>query len=271
MRGLLWLLKKYYYVLVFIFLEAIALVLLGKHNAYQQSYIVHANREISGRIYKRAEAAREYLHLRKTNELLAEENTRLRNELDRLSPVTADSSFLSIVPREYDHIQARVVNASWFKQFNYLTIDKGSKQGISRDMAVIGDEGIVGIVLESSANFSTVIPVINRDFRLSVKVKKNNFNGILQWEGRDHREAALNEIPFHAEISLGDTIVTSGYSAIFPQGIFVGTIKEFEIKEGNFYRIKVALGTNYQQLFHVNVIKNFSQEEQHELESKLDT
>ncbi|MCA1747601.1 MAG: rod shape-determining protein MreC, partial [Bacteroidales bacterium] len=143
------------------------------------------------------------------------------------------------------------------------------KHGIEGDMAVISEEGIVGIVLASSSNFSTVIPVINRDFRLSVKTKKDNLAGILRWEGGNHRQANLNEIPFHAEPEVGDTIVTSGYSAVFPEGLFVGTIKRFELRDANFYRIDVELGTDYQRLFHVNVIENFLQEEQLELESEI--
>ena len=136
-------------------------------------------------------------------------------------------------------------------------------------MAVISEEGIVGIVLASSRNFSTIIPVINRNFRLSVKTKKDNFAGILQWEGRNHRQANLNEIPYHAEPEIGDTVVTSGYSAIFPEGLLVGTIKQFDLKDGNFYRIDIELGTDFQRLFHVNIIHSRLREERLELESEL--
>jgi len=136
-------------------------------------------------------------------------------------------------------------------------------------MGVIGPQGIVGIVLESSDNYSTVIPVINRDFRLSVKISKNNFVGILSWEGMSHRVASLNEIPFHADVAIGDSIVTSGYSAVFPEGLFVGNVKEVEQQEGNFYIIRIQLGTDFQKLFHVNVINNFNREEQVELEASL--
>lgn len=153
------------------------------------------------------------------------------------------------------------------KQLNYLTINVGKKQGIFSDMAVISDEGIVGIVIESSANFATVIPVINRDFRLSVKTRKENFAGILQWNGRSHRTANLNEIPYHAQIQMGDTIVTSGYSAIFPEGLYVGTISSYELQEGNFYHIDVSLGTDFQRLFHVKIIRNDLRQEQIELET----
>ena len=269
MRGLLWLLNKYNYVLVFIFLEVLALLLLSNHNSYQHSVLVNLNREISGRIYERFEGGREYLHLKKNNEILVAENASLRNRIEQLTATFPDSIVIDSTIHPYNYTPARIVQSTHYKQLNYLTINKGSKQGVTTDMAVISEEGIVGIVLASSSNFSTVIPVINRNFRLSAKTKKENFTGILQWEGKDHRHASLNEIPYHARPEPGDTIVTSGYSAIFPEGLFVGTIKSLELTDGNFYQITVELGTDYQRLFHVNIISNYLQEEQLELESDL--
>ncbi len=267
MRGLLWLLRKYNYILVFIFLETVAIILLSNHNLYQHSILVNANREITGNLYESIEGAREYLNLRQNNEILVRENARLRNRLERLENSIPDSLSMDFTTGNYFYTPAKIVHSTHFKQFNYLTINKGRKQGVTRDMAVIGEEGIVGIVLESSANFATVLPVINRDFRLSAKIRKSDFTGILQWEGASHLVANLNEIPYHAEPAIGDTIVTSGYSAVFPEGLFVGTIREFALEEGNFYRIYVDLGTDFQRLFYVNVINNFYRKEQVELEN----
>ncbi|MDA3821640.1 MAG: rod shape-determining protein MreC [Bacteroidales bacterium] len=270
MRGLLWLLKKYNYILVFILLEIIALVLVSNHNLYQHSKLVNLNREISGRLYERIEGAREYLLLKNNNDILVRENAVLKNKLEQALAATPDTVQYLNSGTNYFYTPAHIVHSTHFKQFNYLTIDIGRKQGITSDMGVIGDNGIVGIVLESSANFSTIIPIINRDFRLSVKVKKSNFSGILQWEGDTHLEAELNEIPHHAKINIGDTIVTSGYSALFPENLLVGTIKDYSLLEGNFYDITIELATDYQRLFHVFVIKNFHQEEQRNIESTLD-
>ena len=167
----------------------------------------------------------------------------------------------------FDYVPSRIVHNSVYKQYNYITLDKGRKQGVFRDMGVISDRGLVGIVLESSNNFATVIPVINRDFRLSVKVKSNNYAGILQWEGDSPLFAMLTEIPFHVTLQEGDTILTIGYSSIFPEGIEVGTIESFAIDKGNFYDIKIRLSTDFQSLFHVNVIRNHRQEEQLNLEA----
>jgi rod shape-determining protein MreC len=270
MKGLRWLLKKYNHILIFVLLEVIALTLISNHHSYQHSVLVNAGREVTGTLFSVFEGGREYLNLKKSNEILVGENALLRNKLESLTARDPDSITINIYGGLYFYTPAHIVHSTHHKQFNYLTIDKGRKNGITRDMAVISEEGIVGIVLESSSNFSTIIPVINRNFRLSVKTKKNNYSGILQWEGVSHRYATLNEIPHHAEIEKGDTILTSGYSAIFPEGLFVGTVKEFGLQEGNFYTITVELGTDYQRLYHVNVINNFRQKEQLELEAQLE-
>jgi rod shape-determining protein MreC len=173
-----------------------------------------------------------------------------------------------IEPYQYYYIPSRVVHNSVYRQYNYLTLDKGKKEGVFGNMGVISDQGLVGIVYESSNNFSTVIPIINRDFRLSVKIKSNDYAGILQWGGESPLYAMLTEIPFHVDISEGDTIVTSGFSAIFPEGIRVGEIESFSLEQGNFYDIRIRLYNDFQRLYLVNIIKNYRQEEQLNLENQ---
>lgn len=268
MRSLLRLLNKYSYVLVFLLLETLAILLLNKHNFYQHSRLLNTNREVTGWIYDRVDGVREYISLKSNNEILVEENSKLRNKLVYQQILESDSTVV-IAPGTSFYTPARIVHSSVYRQYNYLTINKGRKQGITQDMAVISDAGIVGIVLESSPNFSTILPIINPDFRLSAKIRKSNFSGILSWDGSSPRHAVLNEIPYHADVQIGDTIVTSGFSAIFPEGLYVGTISEFTLQEGNFYNIHIDLGTNFSTLFHVNVIKNYLQEEQLELEESI--
>lgn len=268
MRTLLKLLDKYSYVLVFLILESFAIILLSNHNYYQHSRLLNTNREVTGYIFNKVDGAREYLSLRKTNEILVNENSNLRNRLSNPALNKTDLSEAEIHRLVY-YTPARIVHSTVHKQLNYLTINKGRKQGVMRDMAVISEEGIVGIVLESSPNFSTILPIINRDFRLSTKIRKNNFTGILLWDGDSPQQAVLNEIPYHADVQIGDTLVTSGFSVIFPEGLHVGTISDFTLQEGNFYNIHIQLGTNFNNLFYVNVIKNYLQEEQREIEEKL--
>ena len=216
------------------------------------------------------DGAREYFSLKEVNQQLANENLELRNRLNLISS-KLDTALVTKELRgeqQYFFVPSRVVHNSIYDQYNYLTLDKGRKQGVFRNMGVISDGGLVGIVLESSANFATVIPVINRDFKLSAKIKSSNYAGILQWEGDSPRSAVLTEIPFHVNLALGDTILTSGFSSIFPEGIEVGIIETFSLDKGNFYDIKISLFTDFQRLYHVNVIRNYRQEEQLNLENQ---
>jgi rod shape-determining protein MreC len=270
MRTLLKFLQKYSNFLLFLLLETFAIWFLVQGSNYQRSRIVGLNRQISGYLFSKVDGARAYLSLREANLELVEENVKLRNRIDRME-LLMDSAIVRSEfrdPYHFQYVPCRVVHNSVYKQYNYMTLDKGRKQGVFKDMGVISENGLVGIVLEASNNFATVIPVINRDFRLSVKLRSNNYAGILQWEGESPLFAVLNEIPFHVDLVLHDTIVTSGFSTIFPEGIDVGTIDSFSLDKGNFYEIRVRLSTDFQKLFNVNVIRNFKQDEQLNLEQQ---
>jgi rod shape-determining protein MreC len=270
MRTLLRFIQKYSNLLLFLLLEAIAIAFMVQGSSYQRSKLVGLNREITGYLFSKVDGAREYFSLKQVNSQLAEENLDLRNRLAILS-ARVDTTLVISGSREdvqYHYVPSRIVHNSVYKQYNFITLDKGKKDGVFKDMGVISEQGLVGIVLESSKNFATVIPILNRDFRLSVKIKSNNYAGILQWEGDSPLYAMLSEIPFHVNITEGDTILTSGFSSIFPEGIEVGRIESFVLEKGNFYDIRVKLSTDFQQLFHVNVIRNFRQEEQLNLEEQ---
>jgi rod shape-determining protein MreC len=268
MRTLLRFFLKYSNLLLFLLLEIIAITFMTKGSGYQRSKLMGLNRQVTGYIYSKVDGAREYFSLRELNERLTEENLELRNRLDLMSSRLDSASVISDIKGDYHYyyIQCNVVHNNVYRQYNYLTIDKGKKQGVFKNMGVISDQGLVGIVLESSASFATVIPVINRNFRLSAKIKSNNYAGILQWTGGSPQFAVLTEIPFHVELAVGDTILTSGFSSIFPEGIEVGTIKSFSLERGNFYDIQIELFTDFQSLYHVSVIRNYKQEEQLNLE-----
>ena len=133
-------------------------------------------------------------------------------------------------------------------------------------MAVAGPEGIVGIVYGASDHFATVIPVINRNFRVSARFKKNGFYGSLSWDGHSYRHAILNEIPLHAPVERGDSLVVTGYSSSFPAGIPVGVVDRIEQKDGSFYTIGVQLCTDFRKLHYVTVIKDLMKAEREKLE-----
>jgi rod shape-determining protein MreC len=270
MRTLLRFFQKYSNLLLFLLLEIVAIVLISQGSSYQRSKLIGFNRQLTGYIYSQVDGAKEYFSLKEANQQLSDENLKLRNKLDVITSQLDSATVISEIKggQRYFFIQSRIVHNSTYKQYNYLTLNKGKKQGVFRDMGVISKQGLVGIVLESSANFATVIPLINRDFRLSAKIKSNNYSGILHWDGISPRFAMLNEIPFHVELTAGDTIITSGFSSIFPEGIEVGKIESFTLEKGNFYDIRIELFTDFQQLYHVNVIRNYRQVEQLNLENQ---
>ena len=269
MRNLLRFIIRYHFFFLFLLLETVSVILIVQKNNYQRAQFINFSKSLQGSYYETFGGIREYLSIRQTNRDLYMENTLLRNRVDRLvryRETNYNGGYDSIPQRQFSYIPARVINNSVNKQFNFITLNKGSHHGIEPEMAVIAPNGVVGVVYATSGNYSMVIPMINRNFRLSAKILKNGYFGSLSWTGYGYQAAILEEIPFHVEIQTGDTIVTSGYSAIFPEGIKVGTIAEFEVREGNFYTISVDIAVDYKNLLYVNVIRNLLQEDQRELE-----
>ncbi len=277
MRNLLRFILKNSFVLLFLLYEGIAFLLIFQYNPFQHSRFMGLSRNVTAIVYNQMEGLRSYLYLKEENEDLLYENTRLRNKLAKKSDyfvIQSDTLGSDTIPIEkqdqFHYIPARVINNSTNKQFNYLTLNKGRLQGVAKDMGVISEKGVTGIVLDVSDNFATVIPVLNRNFRLSGKIKKNDYFGILEWDGQSTEYVSLREIPIHVDIQKGDTIVTSGFSAIFPEGIRVGFIDNYKIREGNFYEISVRLSTNFHTLYHLNIIKNVYFEEIINLEEEVE-
>jgi rod shape-determining protein MreC len=269
MRNLLRLIIRYHFFFLFLLLETVSVILIVQYNNYHRAQFVGFSKSLQGIYYETFGGIREYLSLRETNRDLYMENTLLRNRIDRLlrdREASPGSHPDSVPDRQFLHVPARIINSSVNKQFNFITLNKGSHHGIEPEMAVIAPDGVVGVVYATSGNYSTVIPMINRNFKLSAKILKNGYYGSLSWSGSGYRRAVLGDIPFHVEIEPGDTIVTSGYSAIFPEGILVGTIADFESSEGNFYTIGVDISVDYKNLLYVNVIRNLLREEQRQLE-----
>lgn len=273
MRNLIRFILNNHFFLLFILFEAVALFLVFQNNNYQRAFAFNLTRNISGKISSNIFSLRQYLYLSETNMALLEENRELRNSLLssyklRIADpgnVEFDSAWI----RQYNFMPASVIKNSVNKQYNFVNIDKGHAHGIGPDMAVISGTGVVGIVTGVSEHFSTIIPVLNIDLRLSSKLKNTNYFGSLHWDGKDPGMAILNEIPHHVTLNKGDTIVTSGFSAIFPEGIMVGIIDEFEIEGGNFYTVKVQLSTDFRKLNYVYVIEDLFRDELLELESTV--
>lgn len=272
MRNLFQFFIKYRVVFLFILLEAISFLFIFQYNNFHRAKLLNSSNRITGNILNQYNSTVEFLSLRKVNEELAEENARLLIEnkimTEQLATFETDSQ-LTKVDTLSQIISAKVINNSTNKYYNYITINKGRKEGVFPDMGLICPDGIVGIVVNSSDHFSTALSVLNSRWAINAKLIDTNYFGSLRWEGENPRTATLYEIPFHVNVNIGDTIVTSGYSSIFPEGLMIGVVSKIvEVKGDNFQELKVALSTNFSNLTYVNVVGDMLKEELKKLESE---
>jgi rod shape-determining protein MreC len=272
MRNLLSFIFKHHFLILFLIIESFSLFLLFSANPYQRVRFYNASHKVSGRFSTRIENIKDYVSLYHENRKLSEENARLYNQLrSSFSLVKADTSYDgdSLFPRKYLYQTARVINNSVNKQHNYITLDKGERSGIRPEMAVISSEGIVGIVKTVTPSYAAVLSLLNRDFIISAKIKKNGYFGPLNWNGNSAERATLVDIPHHVKVSKGDTIITSGFGGVFPEGYLIGTIVDFRLKGGNYYEIAVKLSNDYRKLNYVQVIQNYGQHEIDSIENSV--
>jgi rod shape-determining protein MreC len=277
MRKLLdFLIRKRHWFL-FLILEIISLALIYRNNGYQQNIMLSTANVVTANIVSVTGSITSYLNLREQNKDLQERNVRLEMDLLRLrgqmEKMRMDTltfkGFATDPARQfpYDFVKAKVVNNSVTNLSTYITLNKGRKDGLQPDMGVVSERGVVGVISTVADHFSVIIPLLNPKFRLSCKVLGSSYFGSMGWNGRSSRYTNLDELPRHVEFQVGDTIVTSGYSALFPEGIMVGFVSSFEKqRDDNFYSLKVELSTDFNRLNHVMVIKNFYQVEQKRVE-----
>ena len=271
MRNFFLLIRKYNFLIVFLLLEVVSGILLVRNSTYQRAAVISTSNELVGKIYTAYSNVTDYLVLGETNRILSAENARLRRA-DSVS--FYDPSFRvlrvndTIGLQQYEYISARVVNNSVSRVNNYITLDKGSLQGIQPEMAVMGSNGVVGIVKDVSEHFSTVISLLHSSTKISSKIKKNDYFGSSVWDGDNPQIAKLLDIPSHAQVKVGDTIVTSSYSGIFPRDILVGVVSEIGTSGESFKEIKLKLATDFQKLSYVYVVRNLLKSERDTLEAK---
>ena len=271
MRSLFRFLLRNYFLMMFLALEAISLTLIVSLNNYQRVTFFNSSNDIVGAVYSKFSSYDDYFTLSRTNARLAAENASLHKQLQmRIAnqvnypinrPDTVDAP-------AYIFTSAKVINNSVNKQFNYITLNKGSRQGIKPDMGIIDADGVVGVITNVSPNYSTGLSLLNKRFSISAQITKNKYSGSLMWDGEHYNTADLKEIPFNVEVSVGDSVVTSSNSGIFPEGIMIGTIIKRDVASGtNFYNIKVELSTNFKTLKYVEVVQNTKRAELIKLES----
>jgi rod shape-determining protein MreC len=265
MKNLLNFIYKYAHFLSFLLLEVLCFVLLILNNNYHQSSFLSSANSSIGYIYEKWTNTARYLTLNIENDSLIIENQILRNTLE----LYRKDFIPNINNVRYNYIAARIVGTSVSKSQNYITLNKGKKHGVKQDMGVISNKGVVGIIYKVSNNYSTVIPIINTNFRISGKIKKNNFFGSVLWDGKNPKIVQLNEIPGYVNIKTNDTIVTSGFSAVFPENILIGKIHSFNKNPATqFYNIDVELFNDFRNINHVYIINSLNYEEQVKLEQE---
>jgi len=272
MRNLLNFIVRYNNIIIFLILEGIAFSLLTSENSYHNTRFVKGIRGITAGIEKSLSKTISFFRLREIAESLAKENTILRNRLEQIEK-REDTLFYPVSDTSYKQkyvwSPAEVINNSINRQKNFFTLNKGYNHDLATDMAVISDDGIAGVIVGCSSNYSVVMSLLNIDFRLSARIRKNGYFGSLSWDGRDYKYALLSEIPQHVGVVIGDTIETTGYSAVFPEGLMVGIISEIEKSGSDFYRISVLLKTDFKKLHFVSVIANLQKTEQQNLEKQI--
>lgn len=274
MRNLLEFLAKYNHWFVFLILEVVSMVLLFQYNSYQGSAWFSSANAVTGKLYEWDANVETFFSLTKVNQELTQRNAYLEQEVQKLSDslvcVTKDSSIYHrdqfALLRNYRLIPAKVVANSIDKPGNLMTIDKGSADGIHKDMGVISGTGVVGIVYLVAEHYAIVIPVLNTKSNISCMIQNRGYFGYLRWKGGVSDLAYLEEVPRHAHFKLGDYVVTSGYSAVFPPGVRVGRILHvFNSADGLSYRVQLRLSTDFARLRDVCVFDDAAMKERLEI------
>ncbi|MCC6601180.1 MAG: rod shape-determining protein MreC [Crocinitomicaceae bacterium] len=269
MRNLLALIQRFYILLLFIALQTIALILLFRNNNFHRSEFVEHSSDAVGFIYSKRDKLSRYLRLEQINYQLAVENAILRSHLPANFDVLDTASGIYTDSLKYQRFKfrsAKVINVTINREQNFITIDRGQDEGIEREMGVISDGALVGIISSVSDHFSVVMPVLNSKFQGSVRMKKSGDFGIVVWTGGDPAIAEVIEVPKQTIVSPGDTVITSGYSRHFPANLMVGTVVEVEEPDNAYHLIKIRLSADFRKLNYVQVISDIYRAEQDSIE-----
>ncbi|REJ85305.1 MAG: rod shape-determining protein MreC [Bacteroidetes bacterium] len=270
MRNLFLFLWRYNFFIFFLLLEVLCGYLIIRNKSFQRSSFVNSASQVSARVNSSISGITEYINLKNANEALARENAGLKSLYPDVYYVDSALKRLAndtIYKQQYTFITARVINNSVNRRNNYLTLSRGEKHGVAQEMGVITSDGIVGIVKDVSEHYSSVMSILHKDSRISARIKKSGYIGSFVWGGYDPFKGELKDIAKHVKVMPGDTIVTSAFSAIFPEGIMIGTVNEVNTETGsNFQEISVNLSVNYGSLRHVYIVQNNMRAEQINLE-----
>jgi len=258
--------------ILFLLLEIFAIIFTIQSHSFHRSKFVNSANFLSGGIYNKINNFKEFLYLKKENERLNEENVYLKNllNIEEKDIVQHDLTVLDTLKynQKYNYTAAKVINNNFRKNNNYLTINKGANQDLESDLGVINSKGIIGITKSVSGNYATVLSILNVNSRINAKLLNSDHYGSLSWDNNDYNVVQLLDLPIQADIYRGDTVITGGKSSIFPEGIPIGTIKDFKTVNNNYDYINILLFNDMSSIGNVQVIKNFDKIEIETLEEK---
>lgn len=263
MRNILNFILKYSRWFVFVIYASISIILLVVNKNYQQSIYLTSANVVTGSVYEMWSAVTGYFHLKSINESLQARNAELQNEVLNLSSRLREyqAALSDTIPtptgERFDYVAAGVVNNNTHHPLNYFTINRGARDGVATGMGVVDQNGVVGIVNVAGPKMARVISLLNEKQHFSVKIKGTTFVGSFWWKGGDPNIGYVEEIPRHATYQIGDTIVTSGYSTAFPEGIPVGVIvSKVNARDNSFFTFRIRLASDFRTINAVRVIKD---------------
>ena len=268
MYNLLRFIVRYYLFFIFLLLEGFCFYLIYQNSKYHQAAFVNMANGANGKVYQSIAGVTDYLYLRQMADSLVVENANLRARLKESindTNITLQKQTDTIAQKleqVYTYIPAKVIHNTVNLSANYIYINRGKNQGITPQMGVISPGGVVGQVVNVTDDYAAVMSLLNKNFKISAKLRNSNYFGTLSWEGKNTSLAKLKEIPKHVKLKEGDTVVTSGYSEIFPENVIVGIVKRVHAEpEENFLDIDVTLSTNMNNLSYVYVVNNLKRKE----------
>jgi rod shape-determining protein MreC len=264
MHSLLNFIRKHWFVVLFLLLEVVSMVMISNSYSYHRSLSFNTVNDLTGNVFSAYSNVTEYFALKKANESLLEENARLMSRLKE-SFLTTDTGF-TYKDTLYRYIPAHVVSISINHPANFIMLNKGLLHGVKKEMGVISGNGVAGIIIGVSNHYSLAMSLLHHNSKLSGRIKNNNILVNVIWDTGDYRFGKIQDIPSHVQLVKGDTIVTSGNSLIFPEGIVIGTVEKYENNPNlAFNEATMRFATNFKNLQNVIIIDNLMKEEQQSL------
>ena len=277
MKNIFGFIRNYINFICFLLLQIFCIVMLSHNSQTHEAFFASASNEVTGKINKQFDNFYSYFRLQEINRQLTAENVSLRNELQS-NFIVPDSTRKIVIDslnkdslnryRKFYYLPAKVVGSTVSLQTNFLTLERGSLQGVKKGMSVVSPEGIVGVVTEVSDNYCRVMSLLHRNSKVSAMLKKDNNAGSIEWDGVDPSYLTLKNISKGAQVKKGDSIVTSNYSANYPSHLLIGTVSDFAVDPTiNFYTLKVKTAANFFTLQYVYIVENVRYAEQIKLET----